>query len=157
MGLILNAPSGIKSKNQMMQRFYHIKRLALLFLLSGYLMHLSSCTKDEGPLVIKPPPVPGDTMMSYSLEIQAIFDLHCVRCHNQSHPFLDLREGLSYNQLLFTGHLAPYVDTLLPENSILIGRLRGVEYPIMPPDGDHIRPGTIDTIAIWMLQGARNN
>ena len=102
-------------------------------------MHLSSCTKDEGPLVIKPPPVPGDTMMSYSLEIQAIFDLHCVRCHNQSHPFLDLREGLSYNQLLF------------------IGRLRGVEYPIMPPDGDHIRPGTIDTIAIWMLQGARNN
>ncbi len=136
---------------------YITKSSKLLLLIMGYFLCLSSCMKDEGPLIIKPPPVPGDTLISYSDVIQPFFDLHCVRCHNQSHPFLDLREGISYDQLLFTGHLAPYVDTVMIENSILIGRLVGVEFPIMPPDGDHISQSDIDTVSLWMLQGARNN
>ncbi|HRH66735.1 MAG TPA: hypothetical protein PLU53_10600 [Bacteroidia bacterium] len=141
----------------MSPRSFNKKFPFLVIIFSGLLIWMNSCTKDEGPLVIKPPPVPGDTMISFGLEVQAIFDVHCVRCHNQSHPFLDLREGFSYEELLYYGRLAPYVDTLIPENSILIGRLRGIEYPIMPPDGDHVSEGAIDTIATWMLQGAREN
>ena len=130
-----------------------------LFLILGLMivMSLINCTKDQGPLIIKPPPVPGDTLMSYERDIQPFFDLHCVRCHNELHPSLDLRSGFSYNEILFDARFAPLVDTLVPENSILIGRLRGIEYSIMPPDGELIREGEIDSISTWMLQGARNN
>ncbi len=140
----------------MIHRIFSHKIIRLKILMLVFVLFLGSCTKDQGPLIIKPPPIPGDTMISYSRDIQAFFDLHCVRCHNDLHP-LDLSVGVSYDELLFTGRLAPYVDTLIPENSILIGRLRGVEFPLMPPDGDQIREGEIDTIATWMLQGARNN
>jgi hypothetical protein len=134
-----------------------IKITTPVLLIMGLFLFMNSCTKDSGPLIINPPPVPGDTMISYSAVIQPFLDLHCVRCHNQSHPFLDLREEVSYDQLLFSGRMAPYVDTIDTENSSFIGRLRGVEFPIMPPDGGAISESTIDTIATWMLQGARNN
>lgn len=129
-----------------------------IFLAAAFIsLFMWSCTKDEGPLIIKPPIPAGDTMVRFERDIQPYFDSYCVRCHNQSHPFLDLRDGYAYGQLLFIGHLAPYVDTVNPENSILIGRLRGVEYPIMPPDGSHIPRGMIDSVAHWMRQGALNN
>ncbi len=137
--------------------FNKIKIITEGIFLMGLFLFMNSCTKDVGPLIIKPPAVPGDTMITYSNVIQPFLDLHCVRCHNQSHPLLDLREEVSYDELLFTGRMAPYVDTIYPENSIFIGRLRGLEYPIMPPDGGHISEGTIDTISTWMLQGAKNN
>ena len=94
-------------------------------------------------------------MISFTRDIQPLFDAMCIRCHNEWHPFLDLRSCCSYEQLLTSGHLAPYVDSLDPENSILIGRLRGVEFPLMPPDGGRVSEGMIDTIKVWMLQGAR--
>ena len=141
----------------MTPRYFNKKYFLPVLFIGSILLWMNSCTKDEGPLIIKPPKDPGDTLISFSEEIQPIFDLHCVRCHNYSHPFLDLRSGFAYEQLISIGHLAPYVDTVNPENSILIGRLRGVEYPIMPPDGDHLTPETIDLIALWMIEGARNN
>jgi hypothetical protein len=139
----------------MLQRRTKYKRVHTLWIAGLLFLLINGCAKDEGPFIVKPVKLPGDTLLSLSTDIQPIFDSHCIRCHNQSHPFLDLRDGYSYNQLLYTGHLAPYIDTVNPENSILVGRLRGVEYPIMPPDGDHLLPATIDSIVLWMSEGAR--
>ena len=138
---VMQMPSGS------MRRF-----LVVCFLIT---VMFGSCTKDQGPLIIQPAPIPGDTMISFTRDIQPLFDAMCIRCHNEWHPFLDLRSCCSYEQLLTSGHLAPYVDSLDPENSILIGRLRGVEFPLMPPDGGRVSEGMIDTIKVWILQGAR--
>jgi hypothetical protein len=129
----------------------------LMLILLGSL--LASCEKDKGPVIIKPV-MPVDSMIRFERDIQPIFNEHCIVCHNTSHPYLDLREGLSWNDLWFPnphGIHAPYVDTITPENSVLIGRLRGLEYSIMPPNSAPLRPSLIDTIAKWMRQGARND
>ena len=135
----------------------NISILKILVFSSVLLTCLWSCTKDQGPLIIKPLPVPGDTMVSYADFIQPIFDANCIRCHSQGHPFLDLRDCCSYDELLLTGSSAPYIDSIDPANSLLIGHLEGVEYSPMPPDGALLSQGIIDSVKIWMRQGARNN
>ena len=118
-----------------------------------------SCEKDKGPIIIRPdiPFQSADTFISFIDDIQPILNEFCIECHNQSHPFLDLRDLYSYNELLITGYSAPYVDTINPSNSLLVGRLYGVQYAIMPPNPPVLSQGKIDTIVVWMRQGARNN
>ncbi len=115
-----------------------------------------SCEKDKGPVVLKPN-TPGDTVINFADDIQPFFDTYCVECHNQSHPFLDLRNFYSYNDLLFTGANAPYVDSLNPTQSYIIRRLQGNGYPKMPPNPPMPSDGMIDTVIIWIRQGAHNN
>ncbi len=127
--------------------------LSLLFIFTVF----QSCEKDQGPLVIKPPRASGDTVISFANDIQPIFDQYCVECHNQSHPFLDLRPYYSYNELLHTGNRAPYVDIVDPSLSYIVGRLSGTILPRMPPDPPLVSQGNIDTLMIWIRQGAKDN
>lgn len=132
---------------------------SVITIISFWLL-VTACEKDKGPLIIKPPPVPGDTMISFKNVIQPIFDSHCITCHNISHIFLDLRADYSWYDLHTQnahGVHAPYIDTINPENSILIQRLRGVELDIMPPNAAPLPASTVDTVAKWMLQGAKDN
>ncbi len=118
-----------------------------------------SCEKDKGPLIKRPvvPVDPVDTFIHYSLYIQPIFDEFCIRCHNQSHQYLDLSEGKSYDELWTDGTNAPYVDTLNKENSILMQHLEGISLERMPPEPPYPLTSQIDTIRQWMMQGARDN
>ena len=59
----------------------------------------------------------------------------------------------SYEQLFdlrTSGALCRFI--WIPKTVFLIGRLRGVEFPLMPPDGGRVSEGMIDTIKVWMLQ-----
>ncbi len=123
------------------------------------LILMASCEKDSGPIVIKPdaPANTIDTTISFSEIIQPLFNIHCIQCHNNTHPFLDLRESFAYDELVQNGENAPYVDSIQPEESYLAARLYGVEWPIMPPDPPHFTASEIDTIIQWMQEGFKNN
>jgi hypothetical protein len=130
-------------------------RFGLPLIIYGLL--ISSCEKDQGPVIVKPPPLPGDTMIHFESDIQAIFNAHCISCHNQNHIYLDLRESFAWYNLWVHGTHAPYLNVADPENSILMQRLRGVELSIMPPNAAPLPSSTIDTIAKWMRQGGLDN
>lgn len=136
-----------------------MKREIIISLLLVSVFLVFSCEKDKGPVIIKPvvPVDPVDTFIHYELCVQPIFDEFCIRCHSHNHPFLDLREGISYSELWTDGASAPYVDTLNPGNSILMQHLEGVVLERMPPEPPYPLSTQIDTIRQWMWQGARNN
>ncbi|MBP8725846.1 MAG: hypothetical protein KBF37_04305 [Saprospiraceae bacterium] len=129
---------------------------------------LTSCEKDQGPLILEghgdhghscdtvvDPPA-GDTL-SYNNFIKPMLAKGCVQgCHNPSHPKLDLRPPVSYNQLLTDGYHAPYVDPANPESSLLIRHLRGEEL-LMPQGGPAWPSEKIDSVLLWIRQGALNN
>jgi hypothetical protein len=133
-------------------------RITIILLLASAAVCLSlyGCEKDKGPLVDAPP---DDTTVeiSYKTSIQPIFDTYCIRCHVGSHPLLDLRAEFSYDQLLYEGVSAPYVDTVDAENSILMQRLRGVTLEHMPPEPPNPPDIKIESIKKWIEQGAKNN
>ena len=140
-------------------RFNNLIGIALLFIF------LESCEKDSGPYNITPPPSPIDTTdtttiiytISYASDVQHIFNDHCIQCHNANHPFLDLRESTSFNELWISGSSAPYVDTLDPANSILYQHIEGIEMSPMPPDPPHLSDSLKQIIFTWMMEGAHDN
>jgi hypothetical protein len=116
-----------------------------------------SCEKDRGPLLL-PPPEDTTSYVSFKTNIQPIFDVYCVRCHNESHPFLDLRPEVSYNELLYDGAHASYVNSPdSVEGTILMLRLRGVTQERMPPEWPYPPDMKIDLVRRWIEQGAENN
>ncbi|NUM51822.1 MAG: c-type cytochrome [Flavobacteriales bacterium] len=118
------------------------------------------CNKDEGPFVLTGP-IPQDTAqndtnrISYSKEIQPIFNSNCTTCHSELHAKLNLLPCCSYDQLLNTGFNASYIDTVTPENSRLYKHLTGT-LSMMPPSGK-ISDEQISKIKNWMKEGGRNN
>jgi hypothetical protein len=132
-----------------------LQKIAIIILIST----LAACEKDVGPIRIhKTAPIDSTIYrISYSNYIQPIFNNNCVSCHNANHPFLNLHASVSYDELLFLGDNAPYVDSIDSENSLLIERLRGVEWPIMPPSPPHVSDSDIDSIKAWMQQGCYFN
>ncbi|MCC7232582.1 MAG: hypothetical protein IT242_06530 [Bacteroidia bacterium] len=129
----------------------------LLILISVILvLIIVSCEKDSGPYIITKP-VDTTHIVSFSNEIQPIFNDRCIVCHNQNHPFLDLRPGYSYDQLLYTGANAPYVDINNPEQSILYEHIMGVNASIMPPNNPPLTDDQKNLILLWIIQKAQNN
>lgn len=126
----------------------------LTFFLAAALM--LACTKDKGPFNTAEEVLlsPEDTV-SYAVHVQPIFDVSCTNCHNATHAKLDLLPAVSYNQLLFNGFSAPYVDTSNAPQSKLYKHLTGV-LSIMPPQGA-IQQSEQDLILKWIEQGALDN
>jgi hypothetical protein len=130
-----------------------------------------SCAKDEGPFVrvstsntnkpndsikiIEPTVLPFT--IRFNDHIKPIFRSNCIQgCHSPSHPKLDLRPPVAYNQLLTLGKSAPYVNPAEPKKSILYLHLVGIRLP-MPKDKPKLSQATIDTVYTWISQGAANN
>lgn len=114
----------------------------------------SSCTKDEGPLIIEPivdTTTNGVDPISFANDIQPIFDASCASCHNETHD-LDLRQGYAYDQLLTDGANAPYVDTANPDQSAIYIR----PSTDMPPSGA-LQSFETNKISKWIEQGALDN
>ncbi len=128
--------------------------------LSIIILIFASCSKDSGPYIVKPPPPPPPekpVLVSFSKEIQPIFDNHCVSCHNENHSLLNLKPCCSWYELLATGHNVPYLDSINPDESKLLKRITGAVMPIMPPTGNPLAQEDIDLIKKWIGEGARNN
>lgn len=115
----------------------------LLMILAGSLVVLAACTKYEIPK----PPCPEDlpTGVSYSSDVQAIFDQRCVMCHSGAQS-PDLRPDWSYDELIS----GDYVDTDFPCSSLIYEKLTGSH-------GDRIEEVELLTILGWIDEGAEDN
>ena len=115
----------------------------LLMILAGSLVILAACTKYEIPK----PPCPEDlpTGVSYSADVQAIFDQRCVMCHSGAQS-PDLRPDWSYDELID----GDYVDIDFPCSSPLYETLTGSH-------GDRIEDDEVLIILGWIDEGAKDN
>lgn len=116
-----------------------------------------SCKKDSGPYIVSPPPPPVPVRISFVNEIQPIFDLYCISCHDENHPTLNLKSCCAWYELWTTGVNAPYFDTINPLQSLLYKRIDGTISPQMPIGGPNLSQGEMDKILQWIEEGAQNN
>lgn len=90
-------------------------RSTMIFLTGVMLVVLSGCSD----YIIPAPECPqGETDVSFSADVQPIFDRNCTLCHPGSHP-LDLSKGWAFEELSDGG----YLDTDSPCSSILYDAL----------------------------------
>ncbi len=122
-----------------------LKRIPILVAATTLLV-ASSCYYDQ-----REETLPGDIEVSFSADIQPIFNTHCTVCHPSINPTPDLTGSNSYNALIQGG----YIDLDDSESSLLYQRLIG-NPSVMPPSGG--LPGTeINKVLSWIEQGAPNN
>jgi hypothetical protein len=107
-----------------------------------FLIFMNSCEK----VVFEPIEIELPDTISYSVEIQPIFDENCISCHGGTvNP--DLRADVSYSNLLEGG----YIDTVNAEGSALIEKLH---------EGVHDSRATLtekQLILEWIKNGAPDN
>ncbi len=115
-----------------------------LMILTGSLMViLSACTKYEIPAPECPEDLP--TNVSYSSDVQPIFDQNCIMCHSGGQS-PDLRPAWSYDELIDGG----YVDIDFPCSSELYLTLIGSHDGRATDEEELIILG-------WIEEGAEDN
>lgn len=136
-------------------------------LIVPYLLFISvvtSCVKDEGPLPVPRPAVPGEPVDSayFATEVMPIFTAHCWTCHPPMAD-MDLSDGEAFNSLVgvaSTNH-APAIRVVPgdPDASVLWNKVTFTDvYGLgMPPDGTFLSPAELAVIRDWIEQGAQNN
>lgn len=136
----------------------HSRRRCLLVPL--VLTFLQACS-DEG---VAPPPSEPEPV-SYSAQIQPIFDARCVTCHTPSGqaPFLVLDESQSHTSLVgVAATLYPGSQRVVAgdaEASVLYNKVAstGSFGGIMPPSGTSLTDTQVGLIRDWIAQGALDN
>ncbi|MCK5464031.1 MAG: hypothetical protein KAI95_13485 [Bacteroidales bacterium] len=118
--------------------------LYLLFagMLTGILL-FGSCEKVVYP---PPPEIELPDTVSYSLDIQPIWDNQCVNCHDGGRD-PDLRPDNSYASLMGGG----YINTDEPEESELMKKLDS------SPHDSRATEAEKQLILAWIDEGAKNN
>lgn len=122
---------------------------------------LHACTKDRGPVI---PNIPVNTV-SFSSDIQPIFDLNCTSCHNTDQQAnngnLNLDTGLSYQNLVginADGFNIKRVTAKDLNNSLLYKKIDGsMEYGSNMPLGGSLDETSQKLIKVWIEEGALNN
>jgi len=97
----------------------------------------------------------SDGRVSFRRDIQPIFSASCTSCHPAAYPYLDLRPGEAYDQLVRVSppNAASYERVVpgAPELSYLL---------IHPPDPSRrnlLTSAQRRLIARWIRQGAKDN
>jgi hypothetical protein len=99
-------------------------------------------------------PEPGPRV-SFGADVQPIFDRKCTACHPVSYPYLDLRRGRSYADLVrVSAATAPAFERVLPGRPELSYLLT---HPPDPSLRDRLSAAERETIAAWIREGARDN
>ncbi len=96
-------------------------------------------------------PPEDEPLLSYSAEIQPIFNAHCVSCH-PGNGGLDLG---SWTGVLDGGSSGPVVVAGNADGSWLVQRLEGAG-GVMPPSGP-LPAASIQAVRDWIEQGAQDN
>jgi hypothetical protein len=100
--------------------------------------------------------------VSFSTQIQPIFDNnHCIHCH-PGNGGLDLTAGNSYGQLVNATALSSCITLkrVLPgdaTNSVLYRKVAGTSCGAQMPEGSTLTALEITNIRDWINQGASNN
>ena len=119
---------------------YFILSISLLFALQG-------CYYDE----LSPDSAVLPTNVSFSNDVQRIFNINCVSCHNGAQT-PNLSSGNSYDALINGNYVIPFDAA----NSHLTKSLLGEGFAIMPPSGS-LSQSDIAKISQWINEGALNN
>jgi mono/diheme cytochrome c family protein len=105
--------------------------------------------KASGKKPEKPKPV------SFALEVAPIVSSRCLGCHGQNNP----RANLRLDTFAFWrrgGRSGPIIAPGNPRGSLLIGKLTTNNQQARMPQGEEALPADeINTIAMWISQGAR--
>lgn len=125
---------------------------------------LVGCAKDEGPVFIPAPVVPGEPVDTayFSSEVVPIFIQHCWNCHPDM-AGLDLGATMAYSNLVNVVSInhAPAVRIVPgdPDASVLWHKVTGSPtYGLnMPPNGTFLSNAELQTIRDWITQGALDN
>jgi hypothetical protein len=97
----------------------------------------------------------GGATVSFARQIQPIFDRDCVSCHPASYPYLDLRPGHSYAELVgVPAATAPSYRRVLPGRPRLSYLLVG---PEDPSRRQLLSKRELGLLAAWIGQGAKDN
>ncbi len=97
----------------------------------------------------------GDSQVSFRHDIQPIFTASCAGCHPTAYPYLDLRPGAAYDQLVGVSppNAASY-ERVVPGSPQLSYLLI---HPIDPSRKTLLTPAERRLITRWISQGAKNN
>lgn len=91
----------------------------------------------------------------FAADVQPIFDAKCVSCHPVAYPYLDLREGRSYDDLVrVNAETKPAFYRVLPGRPELSYLLT---HPPDPSLRDLLTAGDRATIRAWIRAGAKND
>lgn len=105
---------------------------------------LVSCEYEKiEPIVVELP----DEPISYSSEIQPVFDAKCLTCHSSNKPVLIA--GQSYNNLIS----GSYIDTDEPDDSELYEKVSEGH----PGGNNSLTAEELAKILKWIEEGAQNN
>lgn len=93
--------------------------------------------------------------VSFARDVQPVFDAKCISCHPVSYPYLDLRRGRAYDQLVgVSARTAPALERVLPGRPEL-------SYLLTHPPDPSLRGLLSDReralVAVWIRQGAPEN
>jgi hypothetical protein len=90
----------------------------------------------------------------FGTDVQPIFDAKCVSCHPVAYPYLDLRGGRSYDDLVrVAAKTRPAFYRVLPGRPELSYLLT---HPPDPSQRDLLTGNERQTIAAWIRAGARD-
>jgi hypothetical protein len=93
--------------------------------------------------------------VSFRRDIQPIFDYKCASCHPIVYPYLDLRPGRAYAQLVgVSPPTAPSYERVVPGQPQLSYLLL---HPVDPSRRGLLTAAERQLIARWILQGAKDN
>lgn len=119
---------------------------------------LAVACSDEGDPV--QPEGPGEEAVSFTADVQPIFDAWCVGCHGAAgNGGLDLRAPQSHGNLVgveATGYDAIRVVPSDPDISVLYDKVSGGgRYgDRMPLGGPYLSAEQLGTVRAWIAQGA---
>jgi hypothetical protein len=129
-----------------------MRKLSSFLFFTSLLMF--SCSNDEGPVAPDDDDddlISGTETVSYSKDVQPLFNRSCISCHNDFH-ILNLKDCCSYEILTKNN----YVNVNDPEDSQLYKRIKHPN-PTMPPNGDPLSEQEVEVILTWIKEGAKDN
>jgi len=125
------------------------KIIQYLMMLTVSLM-ATSCYYDESPIEA---PTPLPEVVSYSKDVQPLWNESCISCHKSGGTSPDLTAANSYAALT---NNSKYVVAGNASASLVYKLMTGAASPLMPPSGK-ISDSKIAILEKWINAGALNN
>jgi len=114
-------------------------------------LNASTSTPTNMPTVTAPT---GTETVSFSSDVAGVFVEHCAECHGGNNPRANLSFD-NFTRLLAGGDTGPLFTVGKPDESLLVGKLKGTAGGARMPMGrDPLPAATIALVEKWITEGA---